>query len=300
MNICVLTEKRVDERLIREVEKRLEFTGLTYEKIFYEEGESRIANTLKAAEAVFCAPGRWLSDELIGENTHLKLYQLWSSGFDKFNSDACRRYNIPFNNNGGANAISVAEHTIMLMLAVSRKIYEMQQRTISGNWAGNCQGAEMNTLNNKCVLIVGCGKIGKLVAKICLTMGMKVLVVDPSVDSEMCQLGVVYVNMEYGLEVADIITLHLHYNEQTRGIINPLNLQLMKNNSILINVSRAGLIDQGCIKLIKEKNIRIGIDVYEKEPTSGTEEILGMKQSIFTPHTAGSTLEAVTASIDYS
>ena len=299
MSVCILSEARVDPRLLSLAKSRLSISKIPFKIALYEDGEDFIHKTLQQSSAVFCAPGRWLSESIISSNSHIDLYQLWSSGYDKFNHKACAKYKIKFNNNRGNNSVSVSEHTILLMLATNRKLVEMDKRVRTGKWAGNCQGSEMYTLFGKTVAIIGAGNIGSKVAKLCRCFGMKVKLVDPAINQSLIDIGCTYTNLDDALMEADITTLHLHLNASTEGIIDKSKISLMKENSILINVSRYQLIANDCENALLSKNIRVGFDVYQSEPTNGLESILQLPNSVFTPHTAGSTLNAIENSISY-
>jgi len=297
--LTVISEKRVDTRLLDLAKDVLAGASIDSRLVFYEGGEDEIGRALARSEAVLCFPGRWLSTDLIRLNSHIRLYQLWSSGLDKFNTAACRESGIKVNNNSGMNAQSVAEHTLMLMLGCSRKLVEMTARARTGMWYGNCQGAEMHTLYGKTLFILGGGNIGSRVAKLALAFGMHVNVCDPKRRKELENLGITYVSKEDGLRNADIVTLHLHYGQETHNIIKARDVDNMKDGAILINVSRSQLIACDCIEPIKRKRVRLGIDVYDKEPTTGDEMYFTVKQSLFTPHTAGSTIDAIKGCIEY-
>jgi len=101
------------------------------------------------ADVVLFAPGRYLPEVVFRCAAHIKLMQLWSSGYDKFNIKDAAKFNIPVANNGGANAISVTEHTIMLMLAVFKWLPDSHGRTVEGRWAGNSHGMDMFLLYNE-------------------------------------------------------------------------------------------------------------------------------------------------------
>ena len=299
MSVCILSEARVNPRLLSLVKDHLSISQIPFKIALYEDGEDSIHKTLQQSSAVFCAPGRWLSESIISSNSHIVLYQLWSSGYDKFNHKACCKHKIKFNNNRGNNSVSVSEHAILLMLAANRKLIEMDDRVRTGKWAGNCQGAEMFTLFGKTVAIIGAGNIGSKVAKLCRAFGMKVKLVDPAVNQSLIDIGCTYTDLDDALRDADITTLHLHLNASTAGIIDKAKISLMKENSMLINVSRYQLIADDCEDILLSKNIRLGFDVYKSEPTNGHESILDSANSVFTPHTAGSTLNAIENSISY-
>ena len=101
------------------------------------------------ADFVLFAPGRALSSEVMKSAKNVKLMQLWSSGYDKFNIKDSIHYKIPVANNGGGNAISVAEHTILLMLSVCKWLPDSHSRTVEGRWEGNSHGIDMLLLNKK-------------------------------------------------------------------------------------------------------------------------------------------------------
>src|SRR3989344_1657309 len=98
---------------------------------------------LSWAEGVMFAPGRHLPEEILEAAKNVKLMQLWSSGYDKFNVAGAKKFGIPVANNGGANAGSVAEHAVLLMLAVAKWLPDPHMRTTTGTWAGNKHGLDM-------------------------------------------------------------------------------------------------------------------------------------------------------------
>ncbi|WP_413682938.1 NAD(P)-dependent oxidoreductase [Prochlorococcus sp. MIT 1011] len=301
MSILVLTAKRVNPLLLEIIYEKFKYRRIKTETVFYEDGQDKIDTFLSRNKAVMCAPGRWIEKDIIKKNSHIKLYQLWSSGFDKFNSKACKDSNIKICTNFGNNAVSVSEHTLLLMLSLSKKLPEMNQRTVTGNWSGNCNGAEMHTLNSRSLFLIGLGNIGKKVAKLALAFGMQVFYFDikRSIDYE--KLGLNYVDINRGLALADYISLHLHDNESTKNIINENNCKFIKKGSFLINVSRASLISDKALSYLINNNLISGIgnDVFKNEPTDGTEQILKYKNSVFTPHIAGSTIEAISECIEF-
>jgi phosphoglycerate dehydrogenase-like enzyme len=300
-HLLLLTARRVHPDLQKLLENSLALKRIKYEKVYYEDGEAAISRKLNLSSAVLCAPGRWLSTSLIKSNKHIKLYQLWSSGFDKFNHKACNDCSIKFNTNCGNNAQSVAEHTLLLMLAASKKVPEMHMRTTEGKWSGNCNGSDMYLLNGKTLFIIGLGNIGKKVMKFASSFGMNIVYHDliRSHDAEMH--GAKYLELDDGLRAADYISLHLHLNQDTQGIINKKNLHLIKDSCFLVNVSRAELVEPAALNEIVQKNLLRGLafDVYYSEPTNGSEEFLAYHNSIFTPHIAGSTRETIVQCIDY-
>ena len=197
------------------------------------------------AEVVLFAPGRFLSDEILEHAKNVKLMQLWRSGFEKCNHQGAAKFGIPVANNGGANAGSVAEHAILLMLAVYKWLPNSHWRTVTGNWTGNSHGMDMFMLNQKTLGIIGFGNIGRQVARKLKGFDMNIVYFDVKQAPEEveAEYGVRFLPLDELLKESDIVTLHLHSNESTKNIIGAREIGLMKKNAVLINVSRAQLGD---------------------------------------------------------
>jgi phosphoglycerate dehydrogenase-like enzyme len=247
------------------------------------------------AEVVLFAPGRFLPDRILEEASGVKLMQLWSSGYDKFNTQGAARYGIPVANNGGANAISVAEHAVLLMLAVYKWLPDSHARTVGGRWEGNSHGLDMFLMFRKTLGLYGFGNIGRHVARRCRGFGMRILYHDikraaPEIEQE---TSAEFVSAERLLQEADILSLHLHLNDQTRGLIGSKELSMLKPSAVLINVSRAQLVDKAALlEALRNGTLHgAGLDVYEEEPTRPDDPLLTLPNVVATPHIAGSTFD---------
>lgn len=293
--VLYFLEDRIPEPLRALVVGYLKASAFDYRLCFYSQPASEIAGNLQWADAVLFAPGRFLSDDLMAQGAGAKLMQLWSSGYDKFNVPAARRYNIPVANNGGANAVSVAEHTMLLLLAAARRLPEAHARATRGLWAGNSHGMDMVMLYKKTLSIIGMGKIGREVARRAAAFGMRVVYYDTQrLDpAEEARVGAEFAPMDRALAAADFLTLHLHLTEKTAGLIGERELALLKPQCLIVNVSRAQLIDlKALFPRLASGDVRgAGFDVFEVEPTSGREDYLSLPNVVATPHTAGSTLD---------
>ena len=128
--------------------------------------ESEFEPALGTAEYMLCYPHVSMGDPFYRAAPRLKLVQLLSAGYDKVDLEAASRAKVPVANNGGANAVSVAEHTLMLMLAVSRKLIWQHGNVAAGRWRGNSPAPRMYELFEKTLGIVGWGTIGKKVARL--------------------------------------------------------------------------------------------------------------------------------------
>ena len=286
-------EERIPEPLRKMVLASIPNDVFLVEKTTYKEDRKIQLEKIKNAEVILFAPGRWLDDEQMDAARHVKLMQLWSSGYDKFNIRGATQRGIPVANNGGANASCVAEHAILLMLAVYKWLPDSHQRTITGNWTGNSHGLDMFMLEGKRVGIVGFGNIGRQVAKKLKGFDADICYFDlqRAPESVERELGATFMSFDELLGSSDIVTLHLHSTIETRNIIGREQIDRMKNGCVLINVSRAELVDQVALKdaLESGKMHGAGVDVYINEPTTGQEPILKLKNIVATPHMAGST-----------
>jgi phosphoglycerate dehydrogenase-like enzyme len=289
-------EERIPADLRRLVLDTFPVDEFVIDQMTYATSDEERQRKFRWAEGVLFAPGRYLPESVFQDSAHIKLMQLWSSGYDKFNVADARQYGIPVANNGGANAISVAEHTLLLMLAIYKWLSDSHRRTVEGRWEGNSHGMDMFLLHGKTLGVIGFGNIGKHVARRASGFGMKVLYHDPvraATETEQA-LGAGYADLETLLSAADIVTLHVHLNESTTGMMGKQEIGLMKESAVLINVSRAQLVDnQALLRALEEGRLwAAGLDVYAEEPTRPNDPLLTHPHVVATPHMAGSTHDA--------
>ena len=295
-NILYVYEERIPFSLRKLVKSYISRKKFNLKEMTYNFSEKKQQKLIAWSDAVLLAPGRHLSNKVLHAGKgKVKLMQLWSSGYDKFNVTGANKANIPVANNGGANAISVAEHAILLMQAVNKKLPEYHERTITGRWKGNAHGMDLFNLYGKTLGIIGFGNVGKNVASRCRGFGMKIIYNDIKRATKNIEkrYDVKFEKKNNLLKKADILSLHLHLNKKTKNIINKKSLKLMKRNSIIINVSRSQLIDcQALTKALKRKKIRgAGLDVFDKEPTKPNDPLLKHPNVVATPHISGSTYD---------
>jgi D-3-phosphoglycerate dehydrogenase len=147
------------------------------------------------------------------------------------------------------------------------------------------------------VLVVGFGRIGTRVAKLCAAFGMRVLVRDPNIAKGSIRgLGFEPVDdAADAASVADIVTLHLPSNEQTRGMVDAAFLARMKPGAILVNTARGTLVDQAALELALRAGhlAAAGLDVFEEEPVEAPIPLLTAPNLVMTPHVAASTQEGL-------
>lgn len=289
-------EERIPENLRQLVLSYFPADEFEIDSMTYRTPEEEQKKKLARAEVVLFAPGRFLSDDILSSAKETKLLQLWSSGYDKFNLAGARKLGLTVANNGGANANSVAEHAVLLMLAVFKSIPDSHRRTVTGAWAGNNHGMDMFTLRGKTVGIIGFGNIGQSVGRIVKGFEAKAVYYDirRAASERERELGASYVPLDELIARSDIVTLHLHANKDTANIISADAFARMKKGAVLINVSRAALVDQAALlKALTDGTLRgAGLDVYPEEPTKPGDPILTLPNVVATPHMAGSTRDA--------
>jgi D-3-phosphoglycerate dehydrogenase len=196
----------------------------------------------------------------------------------------------------GANATSVAEFTIGLMLSLVRKIPAAHHSTQQGNWdRKSFVGVE---LEGKTLAVVGFGRIGRRVGNTARALGMRVLIFDPftNPDSpEFQETGAVFCpRLEEALAEADVVSVHSPLTEQTRHLFNRQVIGSMKRGAVLINTSRGGVIDEAALLEALGSGHLAGaaLDVREVEPASPRNGFESMPNVILTPHMASFTQEA--------
>lgn len=233
-----------------------------------------------------------VDSELLNKLPNLKFIQVASTGYDNVNIEEVKRRGIILSNIPVANKEAVAEHVIMFALALLRNLIQLNSEIKAKRWPILTGARE---LKGKVFGIIGMGAIGiKLVERL-IPFEVGILYHDvrrlPSEKEEF--YGIRYVSLDDLLRLSDIISIHVPLTNETRHMISEKQLSLMKDGAILINTARAEVIDEkALIKAIKEKGIKVGIDVYEGEPPDFNSELFSMDNIIFSPHIAGATMES--------
>lgn len=190
------------------------------------------------------------------------------------------------------NAITTAEHSLAMMMALARQIPQANASTHAGKWEKNrFMGVE---LASKTLGVIGCGNIGSIVAGRAIGLRMKVIAYDPFLSDERARdLGVEKVALEELFRRADFITLHTPLTDKTRGIIDAQAIAAMKKGVRIINCARGGLVVEADLKVAIEEGHVAGaaLDVFEEEPAKEN-PLFGLEAVICTPHLGASTVEA--------
>jgi phosphoglycerate dehydrogenase-like enzyme len=251
--------------------------------------------TLEAADAILVAL-ETVSGAAIEKAKALRLIQAPSHGFDHIDVDAAASRGIAVCNVGtsGAEAGTVAEHAMLLMLACARRLVEAHDGIRNGEWP-QITGSSAE-LQGKTLGIVGLGHIGREVAKRAKAFGMNLLYFDPvSADEEVeMELRLAPVELHELLERSDVVTVHVPLMASTRTLIGPDEIALLKPNAILVNTSRGAVVDNVAVaEAANEGRITAGIDVYDPEPPPHDHPLRSARNVVLTPHVAGTTKESV-------
>jgi phosphoglycerate dehydrogenase-like enzyme len=243
---------------------------------------------------------RRMGGEFFRSAPNLKLVQLLSAGYDHVDIEAARKARVPVSNNGGANALAVAEHTIMLILAVLKRVVQFHNSVVAGTWrVGNPADVRVYEMGNRRLGIIGLGNIGKKVARRAKAFDTRVQYYDIRRLSEHEEdaLGVRFVLFDELLRTSDIVSLHVPLDDSTRNLIGARELGLMRREAIIVNTCRGPVIDEAALfEALKANRIAgAGLDVLVDEPPKADHPLFTLPNVTLTPHSAGPTWENWTA-----
>jgi D-3-phosphoglycerate dehydrogenase len=253
------------------------------------------AHAFQVSSAKDELPRRWfVTSELLSRCPNLLVVSSNGAGYDTVDVPACTRAGVLVVNQAGGNAQSVAEHTIGLMLDVTRRISENDRllRTERGFSREDIMGYEMS---GKTVGIVGIGHIGTRVARLARAFDMTVLAVDPFLtEEEIGRRGATAVTREQLLERSDFVTLHCPRNKDTLDMMNADTFARMKKDAIFVSTARGGIHNEAALlEALQSGHLGgAGLDVWDMEPPPLDHPLLGLRNVVATFHTAGVTHEA--------
>lgn len=233
-----------------------------------------------------------ITEKVIGATDRLKVIGRAGIGVDNIDVAAATARGVIVMNAPSGNAITTAEHTIAMMMALARQVPQASASTHAGKWEkSRFMGIE---LSGKTLGVIGCGNIGSIVADRALGLKMRVIAFDPFLTEERAvKLGVEKVSLDTLFARADVISLHTPLTEKTRNIIDAAALARTRKGVRIINCARGGLVVEADLKAAIESGHVAGaaLDVFEEEPAR--ENILfGMEEVVCTPHLGASTTEA--------
>lgn len=257
-----------------------------------------LCGSIGNSDAIIChGPERLYTQEFFESASNLKILARTSVGTDMVDLVSAAGHSIVVTNTPGANAISVAELGLLLMLALSRKTVECHERVCNGepfrraDIYQHLQGVE---LYQKVAGLVGYGAVGQRLAERALAMGMTVKAFDPYVKIDtMRSNGVVQASLDEILSDSDYLVLCCPLTEENRGLINNKSLSSMKSTAFLINIARGALVESNDLveALTKSEIAGAALDVTVPEPPLKDDPLLNMENVILSAHQGGNTEE---------
>ncbi|MBQ1335944.1 MAG: phosphoglycerate dehydrogenase [Selenomonadaceae bacterium] len=292
----VLAADGISTKGIELLEK--EFEVVVKEKISHEE----LLSIIPEFDALMVRSASKVTADVIERAEKLKIIGRAGVGVDNIDSPAATARGIIVINSPGGNTIAATEHTMAMMLAMSRHIPIANETLQKGEWnRKKYVGVE---LRGKTLGVVGMGRIGSGVAKRALAFDMNVIAYDPYINEERAKsLGVKVGSLDDVIAEADFITVHMPLTPETKGMISMEQMKKMKKGVRLVNCARGGIIDEADLAQAVKDGIVAGaaIDVFTSEPIPADHPLLGIPGIILTPHLGASTVEAqIGVSVDVS
>jgi D-3-phosphoglycerate dehydrogenase len=253
--------------------------------------EDIFCSLIENVEALIVSGKAKITRKVIEAATRLRVISRRGVGFDNIDVAFAKEKGIMVATTPHVVAATVADHTMMLILGLAKRITSLDRSVREGHWVRNRWSVE---LAEKTLGIIGLGRIGKMVARRARAFEMKVLAYDPTIDNGFVrENGITPLTLNGLLGESDFVTLHLPLSEHTHGLIGANELSLMKPTAFLINTSRGALIDEKALveALKNEKIAGAGLDVFESEPLPNKSPLKFINNTLLTPHTAGNTPE---------
>ncbi|MFH1922533.1 MAG: phosphoglycerate dehydrogenase [Planctomycetota bacterium] len=257
--------------------------------------DDALGEALREFDGAICRSGVKITADALAGNRRLKAIARAGVGTDNIDKEAATRLGIVVMNTPGGNTLSTAEHTIALMLALSRNIQPAYQSLLEGRWdRKQYLGTQ---LAGKTLGVVGLGRIGQAVATRALAMEMRVLGYDPFLSAQRAkELGILACDsVREMLPEVDYLTVHTPLTDATRNLIGREEVSLMRRGTRLINCARGGIFNtDALVEGLKSGRLGgVALDVYESEPCTES-PLFGMPGVLCTPHLGASTEEAQT------
>ena len=257
------------------------------------EGVEKVLEQVGQVHGWVVRSGTQVTSELLIQAENLQVIGRAGVGVDNIDVASATLRGVVVMNTPDGNTISAAEHTLALVMALSRNVHLGHGQMMEGQW--NRQALKGTELRGKTLGVVGLGRIGRRVMDYGRALEMKVLGYDPYApqqlrDSDELRL----VELNELLEKSDYITLHVPINDETRGLISAKELGRMKSTARIINCARGGVANEADLTAALNDGVIAGaaVDVYSKEPIAEDNPLLKAKNILLTPHLGASTKEA--------
>ena len=255
----------------------------------------RLVDSLNAARCLIVRNRTQVDEQVLDAAPTLEVIGRLGVGLDNIDLPACEARNIRVCPATGANDLAVAEYVIAGTLMMLRGAYNASEQVLQGAWPR--QALTGRETAQRVLGLVGFGGIAREAAKRAKALGMQVLAHDPFVpadDPDWGQIASRAETLRGLLENADVVSLHVPYNAETRHLIDAEAIAAMKPEAILINAARGGIVDESALASALTEQ-RLGgamLDVFEQEPLPDNSVLVGAPNLVVTPHIAGVTVES--------
>jgi len=279
----VIVADKISERGVELLKKSGLNTVLTTKETIHAE--------LADADALIVRSATRVTKDLLEKAPRLRAVGRAGVGVDNIDLPEATKRGVLVMSTPGGNAVSVAEHTFALMLALARQVPKVDAGLREGRWEKSSSGTE---LRGKTLGLIGLGRIGGEVARRAEAFDMKIIAYDPYISEAAAkELQVELVNLDRLLAESDFISLHTALSPATQNMINAKSIEKMKKSARIVNAARGELIDEAALAEALKNGRLAGaaLDVFVEEPPKNS-PLIGLQNLIGTPHIAGSTAEA--------
>ncbi|WP_078544510.1 2-hydroxyacid dehydrogenase [Litchfieldia alkalitelluris] len=250
---------------------------------------------IREVDGLYCLLTEQVDRELINQANNLKVISNMAVGYNNIDIEYAAKKGIAVTNTPGVLTETTADLTFSLLMATARRLGEAEQFLREGKWTTwspmllTGQDIYGTTLG-----IIGLGRIGEAVARRAKGFGMKIIYYNrnrkPNVERE---LNLTYYPFEELLKTADYICILTPFTDETKNLIDEREFKLMKPNTILINTSRGGIVNEEALYKALSKNQiwGAGLDVFDEEPISADHPLLSLKNVVVTPHIGSASIQ---------
>nr|WP_285874423.1 D-glycerate dehydrogenase [Halalkalibacter oceani] len=282
----VLITRKIPQQIVKEIESICDVDMWQEEDIPIPREE--LKKRVKKVDGLYCLLTETIDDEIFNEATQLKIISNMAVGYNNINIETAKKKGIMVTNTPGVLTETTADLTFALLMATSRRLIEASQYISQGEWTTwSPMQLTGQDVFGATLGIIGMGRIGEAVAKRAKGFDMRVLYYNRSQKTELeHKLDIRYTEMDELLRLSDFVVVMVPYKPETKDLISTRELELMKKDSILINTSRGGIVNEKALyHALKNKDIwAAGMDVFEQEPVSHQNPLLTLPNVVALPH----------------
>ena len=267
------------------------FKELGEVEIYETTSKDEVLNRVKDVDIV--VTNKVVINKEIIDNSNIKFIQIAATGMNNVDLEYARIKGITVKNVAGYSTNAVIQHTFALVLGLLNKIcyFDEYSKKDYPNSKIFTHIQNWFEIKDKRWGIIGLGEIGRGVAKLAKAFGAEVVYYSTSGKNYNSDYKMV--EIDELLKTSQIITIHAPLNNNTKNLLNKKKLKLIQNGAILVNLGRGGIINESDLaEILKQKNIFVGLDVFEKEPINENNHLLKSNKTLLTPHIAWSSVEA--------